>query len=269
MHATLADGHGNPFDRARRGRHVKPVDSRRTSLARGAGLPEPLLLEDPMEALPPTAQRMLAAARRLLAGGGFDALSLSAIARRPASPRPASATISATRTGSSPRSSTRWRTTPTAPSSTRPACCRPATTRAGAPRRRVAHRRRRRRRFSRSSTCCPHALRDPALRERVAALYKGYRETVMRCLDADDEATRAAPATLRRAHDRHRRRPGDPARPRSARRQTCAPPSSSGSSWCGRFWPPSRAATVRSAVRGHEATWRSRGRRLLLTAPSL
>jgi hypothetical protein len=30
----------------------------------------------------------------------------------------------------------------------------------------------------------PHALRDPDLRERVAALYDGYRETVLRCLDA-------------------------------------------------------------------------------------
>ena len=29
----------------------------------------------------------------------------------------------------------------------------------------------------------PHALRDPDLRERVAALYDGYRETVLRCLD--------------------------------------------------------------------------------------
>jgi len=35
----------------------------------------------------------------------------------------------------------------------------------------------------------PHALRDPDLRGRVAALYDGYRETVLRCLDADDAAT--------------------------------------------------------------------------------
>jgi len=35
----------------------------------------------------------------------------------------------------------------------------------------------------------PHALRDPDLRERVAALYDGYRETVLRCLDADDAVT--------------------------------------------------------------------------------
>ena len=34
-----------------------------------------------MEALAPTAQRLLAAARRLLGGGGFEALKLSAIAR--------------------------------------------------------------------------------------------------------------------------------------------------------------------------------------------
>ena len=42
--------------------------------------PSPCLLEDPMAALPPTAQRLLAAARRLLVRGGFDALTLSAIA---------------------------------------------------------------------------------------------------------------------------------------------------------------------------------------------
>jgi len=60
---------------------MTPIDERRRSLARGQGLPEPLLLEDPMEALPPTAQRLLAAAQRLLADGGFEALKLSAIAR--------------------------------------------------------------------------------------------------------------------------------------------------------------------------------------------
>jgi len=57
------------------------MDEKRMSLARGQGLPEPLLLEDPMEALAPTAQRLLAAAQRLLASGGFEALKLSAIAR--------------------------------------------------------------------------------------------------------------------------------------------------------------------------------------------
>ena len=60
---------------------MTPIDEKRRSLARGEGLPEPLLLEDPMEALPPTAQRILAAAQRLLADGGFEALRLSAIAR--------------------------------------------------------------------------------------------------------------------------------------------------------------------------------------------
>ena len=34
----------------------------------------------------------------------------------------------------------------------------------------------------------PHALRDEDLRERVAALYDGYRDTVLRCLDATDPA---------------------------------------------------------------------------------
>jgi len=37
----------------------------------------------------------------------------------------------------------------------------------------------------------PQALRDPDLRERVAALYDGYRETVLRCLDAADPEAEA------------------------------------------------------------------------------
>ncbi|MCX6364665.1 MAG: helix-turn-helix domain containing protein, partial [Actinobacteria bacterium] len=57
------------------------MDEKRLSLARGEGLPKPLLLEDPMEALAPTARRLLAAAQGLLASGGFEALKLSAIAR--------------------------------------------------------------------------------------------------------------------------------------------------------------------------------------------
>ena len=37
----------------------------------------------------------------------------------------------------------------------------------------------------------PHALRDPDLRERVAALYDGYRETVLRCPVAGGPDVRA------------------------------------------------------------------------------
>ena len=40
----------------------------------------------------------------------------------------------------------------------------------------------------------PHALRDPDLRERVAALYDGYRETVLRCLDAPARTRRPSSA---------------------------------------------------------------------------
>ena len=36
----------------------------------------------------------------------------------------------------------------------------------------------------------PHALRDERLRPRVAALYEGYRETVLRCVAAGDAALR-------------------------------------------------------------------------------
>ena len=48
------------------------------SAARRAWLPS---ADDPLDKLPPTARRLLAAARDLLAEGGFQALSLQAIAR--------------------------------------------------------------------------------------------------------------------------------------------------------------------------------------------
>jgi len=169
---------------------VNAIDDKRESLARGEGLPEPLLLEDPMEALAPTAQRILAAAQRLLAAGGFEALKLSAIAREAGESKASigyhfgnkSGLVTALvdslaheanrglieETGRLPQGEQRIHAL--IDGETRIAADAES--------------------FQSFFDILPQALRDPDLRERVAALYDGYRETVLRCLAADDAATR-------------------------------------------------------------------------------
>ncbi len=163
---------------------MTPVDERRKSLARGEGLPEPLLLEDPMEALPPTAQRILAAAQRLLAAGGFEALKLSAIAREAGESKASIGYHFGNKAGlvtalvdSLAHDSNRGliEETAAAPSSqARVRALIDGETRIAADSES----------FQSFFEILPHALRDLDLRERVAALYDGYRETVLRCLDA-------------------------------------------------------------------------------------
>jgi AcrR family transcriptional regulator len=162
------------------------TDERRLSLARGKGLPEPLLLEDPMEALAPTAQRLLTAARRLLATGGFEALKLSAIAREAGESKASigyhfgnkaglvtalvdSFAHEANRgliddTGDLPKGEQRIHAL--IDGEARIAADAES--------------------YQSFFEVLPHALRDDDLRERVAALYDGYRDTVLRCLDPAD-----------------------------------------------------------------------------------
>ena len=174
----------------RNGCDVNAIDEKRMSLARGEGLPEPLLLEDPMEALAPTARRLLAAAQRLLAGGGFEALKLSAIAREAGESKASigyhfgnkaglvtalvdSFAHEANRgliedTGALPRGQERIHAL--IDGETRIAADAES--------------------YQSFFEVLPHALRDADLRERVAALYDGYRDTVLRCLDAADPAAK-------------------------------------------------------------------------------
>jgi AcrR family transcriptional regulator len=166
------------------------MDQKRRSLARGQGLPEPLLLEDPMQVLAPTAQRILAAAQRLLASGGFEALRLSAIALEAGESKASigyhfgnkSGLVTALvdslahdanrdlieETVKLPRGEQRIHAL--IDGETRIAADAEA--------------------FQSFFDVLPHALRDPDLRGRVAALYDGYRETVLRCLDAEDAVAR-------------------------------------------------------------------------------
>ncbi len=166
-------------------------DSRRTSLAHGQGLPEPLLLEDPMEALPPTAQRLLAAARRLLAGGGFEALTLSAIAEEAGEAKASIGYHFGNKDGlvtalvdSLAHDANRALIKET--SAFPPGAARVHALMAGEARI-VADAQS----FQAFFEILPHALRDPALRDRVAALYSGYRETVLCCFDSADAAAAA------------------------------------------------------------------------------
>ncbi len=166
------------------------MDTKRQSLARGQGLPEPLLLEDPMRALPATARNILAAAQRLLADGGFQALRLSAIAREAGESKASigyhfgnkdglvaalvdSLAHDANReliqqTAELPRGEERLHAL--IDGETRIAADEAS--------------------FQSFFDVLPHALRDDAIRPRVAALYDGYRDTVLRALGAEDEEAR-------------------------------------------------------------------------------
>jgi len=170
---------------------VSAMDDKRRSLAKGLGLPEPLLLEDPMEALPPTAQRILAAAQRLVAAGGFEALKLSAIATEAGESKASIGYHFGNKDGlvtalvdSLAHDANRGLIEETAgipPGEERVRALIAGETRIAADADN----------FQSFFDTLPHALRDPDLRGRVAALYDGYRETVLRCLDADDPAERA------------------------------------------------------------------------------
>jgi AcrR family transcriptional regulator len=158
------------------------MDEKRLSLARGEGLPEPLLLEDPMEALAPTAQRLLAAAQRLL--------KLSAIAAEAGESKASIGYHFGNKAGlvtalvdSFAHDANRGLIEDT--------CELPK----GEERihalidgeARIAADAESYQSFF---EVLPYALRDEDLRERVAALYDGYRDTVLRCLDAADPAAK-------------------------------------------------------------------------------
>jgi AcrR family transcriptional regulator len=144
-----------------------------------------------MEALPPTAQRLLAAARRLLAGGGFGALKLSAIAEEAGEAKASIGYHFGNKDGlvtalvdSLAHDANRALIKET--SAVSPGAARVHALIDGEARI-VADAES----FQAFFEILPHALRNPDLRDRVAALYYGYRETVRRCFDSVDSATSA------------------------------------------------------------------------------
>ncbi len=160
-------------------------------MARGRGLPDPLLLEDPMDALSPTAQRLLAAARRLLVSGGFAALRLSAIAEEAGEAKASigyhfgnkdglvTALVDSLAHDANRALIEETTSLPTQEQRVQALIDGESRIVADAEA------------FQAFFEVLPQALRDADLRDRVAALYDGYRATVRRCLDAGDDDERA------------------------------------------------------------------------------
>lgn len=166
----------------------KQKDSLRRSLARGEGMPASLGIDDPLDALPPVARTILAAARRLLAEGGYEALTLAAIAEAAGEPKASIGYYFGNKEGllvalvdSLVHEANRALLDET------------ARLPVGEQRLhalidgevRIADDLETYRSFF---DVLPHALRNERLRERVASLYEGYRETVLRCVAAADRA---------------------------------------------------------------------------------
>jgi AcrR family transcriptional regulator len=149
-------------------------------------------VDDPLDELPPTARRLLAAARHLLAEGGFEALSLQAIASEAGESKGSVSYYFRNKQGlvaalvdSLVHDANRALLTETA--------------RLPVGEQRVHALVEGEQRISsdvQSFTgffeVLPHALRDPALRPRVAGLYESYRQTVMTCLGAGAEVAAAS-----------------------------------------------------------------------------
>jgi len=139
-----------------------------------------------MEALTPTAQRLLAAAQRLLASGGFEALKLSAIAREAGESKASIGYHFGNKAGlvtalvdSFAHDANRGlieETSELPEAKDRIHALIDGETRIAADSKS----------FQSFFEVLPYALRDEDLRERVAALYDGYRDTVLRCLNAAD-----------------------------------------------------------------------------------
>ena len=167
-----------------------------------------------MEVLPPTARRILAAAKRLLVSDGFKALTLSAIASEADESKASigyhfgnkdglvaalvdSLTHDANRALIQECSSQ-------PPGSARVRAFLEGEQRIVAD---VSS-------FQAFFEVLPYAMRDPSLRGRVAALYDGYRETVLAVPQRRRPGGRRRATAVVRSHDRHRRRTGDPVLPR-------------------------------------------------------
>lgn len=148
--------------------------------------------DDPIAELSPTARRLVAAARRLLARGGFEALTVEAVAAEAGAYRDAvryyfgskaafiATVVDALAHDQSLEGAMKTRDLP-----------------AGGERVRALVDADRLLAEDLSSfrdffTILPHALRDDELRERVARLYDWYRDLYVRALDGQDESRAAS-----------------------------------------------------------------------------
>ncbi len=161
------------------------TDRLRRSLARGEGMPSSLDIADPIDALPPVARTILDAARRLLAEGGYEALTLSAIAEAADEPKASIgyyfgnkdglvvALVDALMHEANRALLDETERLPVGEQRLHALIDGEV---------RIADDAETYRSFL---AILPHALRDERLRESVAELYSGYRETVLRCVAAD------------------------------------------------------------------------------------
>jgi len=169
----------------------KQADSLRRSLARGEGIPSSLDIAEPVSLLPPVARTILAAARRLLAEGGYEARTLSAIAAAAGEPKASIGYYFGNKDGlivalvdvlTHEANRALLASTERLPMGEQRlhALIDGEVRIAGDIET-----------FRSFFAILPHALRDERLRARVAELYDGYRETVLRCVAAaDDESCR-------------------------------------------------------------------------------
>jgi AcrR family transcriptional regulator len=165
----------------------RQTDKLRSSLARGEGMPSSLDVADPVDLLPPVARTILEAARRLLADGGYEALTLSAIAAAADEPKASIGYYFGNKDGL---------LVALVDVLTHEANRALLDEAEGLPMGeqrlhalidgevRIADDVETFRSFF---AILPYALRDERLRGRVAELYDGYRETVLRCVAAADE----------------------------------------------------------------------------------
>jgi len=178
------------------GRILNEPSSRRRRYGAEPERPEPFALEDPMEALAPTAQRILAAARRLLVRDGFTALTLSAIAVEAEESKASigyhfgnkdglvAALVDSLTHDANRALIQECLSLPPGPA--RMQALLEGETRIVADASS----------FQAFFEVLPYALRDPSLRRRVAALYDGYRETVWRCISDAEPAMAIEPRSF-------------------------------------------------------------------------
>ena len=171
-------GRGGVHVAARRGGR-EPADRRPS---------EWLLLDDPMAALPPTARRLLDAARRILIREGYGALTFAAIAAEAGEAKGSigyhfgnkdglmAALVDSLVHDANRALISECEAQPSAGARVRALVDGESRIVADAES------------FQAFFEMLPHALRDPELRRRVATLYDGYRETVWRCLNDADSA---------------------------------------------------------------------------------
>jgi AcrR family transcriptional regulator len=161
-------------------------------MTRGGAQTTPERIDDPVAELSPTARRLVSAARRLLARGGFEALTVEAVAAEAGTYRDAvryyfggkaafiATVVDALAHDQSLEGSLRTRGLPPGGERVRALV--------DADRRLTEDLDS----FRDFFTILPHALRDDELRERVARLYDWYRVLYVRALDGGDPARTAA-----------------------------------------------------------------------------